>query len=262
VNFNLAPWRIHSRPRPLLACLLAVGGKDFALIMQTQDAPAEFLIKLWPWFEANRNRLIGAAVAAVVVLFIWYFITTQRAQKAIDAGQAYTTLQLNLPPNPTASQVADAYVKLADQYSGTPAGERAQLQAAAVLFEAERYPDAQALFQKFIDTNPGSTLVASARLGVAASLESQNKLDDAVAAYRAVISNNPDSTAALPAKFSLGRVLELQNHLTEAASYYKEVTRAQLAGMLGQEAAQRLAQLQAQLAATAPATPALSVPKF
>ena len=33
--------------------------------MQTQDAPAEIIFKLWPWLEANQKRLIAVAVAIV-----------------------------------------------------------------------------------------------------------------------------------------------------------------------------------------------------
>ncbi len=221
--------------------------------MQTQDAPAEFLIKFWPWFEANRKRLIVITVAVAVILFIWYFITTQREQKAINAGLAYTKLQLNMPPNPTVQQVTDAYQKVATEYAGTLAAERAQLQAATVLFDAGRYADAQAIYQKFFTANNDSSLAAAAELGVAASLESQNKLDLAVAEYRALTTAYPGSPEALPAKFALGRVSELQGKLTEAASYYQEVARSQLAGSLASEAAQRLAQLQIKNAAVKPA---------
>jgi predicted negative regulator of RcsB-dependent stress response len=218
--------------------------------MQTQDASAEFLIKFWPWLEANRQRLIVMAVAVVVVLFFWYYIDTQKEQKAINAGQAYTQLQLSMAPNPTVQQVSEAFLKLASQYAGTIAAERAQLQAAAVLFDAGRYADAQAQFQKFLDANHGSSLAAAAQLGVAASLESQNKLADAATAYRMVTTSYPNSAEALPAKFSLGSVLEAQGKTTEAIGYYQEVARMPLAGSLASEAAQRLAQIQA---ATKPA---------
>ena len=213
--------------------------------MQTQDASAEFLIKFWPWLEANRQRLIATAVAVVVVLFFWYFIDTQKAQKAVDAGQAYTQLQLNMAPNPTVQQVADAFVQLAQKYSGTIAAERAQLQAAAVLFDAGRYAEAQAQFQQFLSASHGSSLAAAAQLGVAASLEAQNKLADAATAYRMVTTSYPNSAEALPAKFSLGSVLEAQGKTTEAMSYYQEVARAPLAGSLASEAAQRVAKIQA-----------------
>ena len=221
--------------------------------METQDASAEFLIKFWPWFEANRKRLIYVAVAAVVVLFIWYFLATQREQRAVEAGQALARLQLNLPANPTAQQVAEAYLKIATQYAGTVAAERAQLEAGAVLFSAGRFDDAQAQFQKLAAANSSSPVAPAARLGAGASLEAAGKPDAAVTEYRAVATGYPNSAEALPAKYALGRVLETQWKFSEAANYYQELTRSQLAGSLGQEAAQRLSQIQGKLATTKPA---------
>lgn len=224
--------------------------------MQTQNAPTEFLIKFWPWFEANRKRLIGMAVAATVILLAFYFYTTQQAQKAVDAGRAYTQMQLNLPPTATLQQVADGYQQVAKQYPGTLAAERAQLQVGSALFSAGRYADAQAVFQKFADASAGGMLAPEAQLGVAASLEAQNQLEPAAAAYRAVMTGFPNSTEVWPAKFALARVLEAQGKFTEAASYYTEVARSQVAGSLATEAAQRMAQIQSKIPAPKPAATA------
>jgi len=139
--------------------------------METQDASAEFIIKFWPWLEANRQRLIISGVAAVAILFIWYFIATQREQRAIAAGQAFALAQINLPQNPSAQQVADTYLKIATDYAGTLTAERAQLQAASVLFSAGRYDDALAQFQKLSANDSASPLVPAAHLGAGASRE-------------------------------------------------------------------------------------------
>ena len=221
--------------------------------MQTQDASTEFLIKFWPWFEANRQRLIATMAVAAVILFVWYFISTQRVQKAVYAGQAYTQLQLTIPPNSTAQQVADAYQKIASQYPGTVAGQRAQLQAAVLLFGAGRYAEAQAIFQQFLGANNGSSLSAAAQLGVGASLEAQNQLEAAVTQYRVVVTSYGDSAEALPAKFALARALETQGKVSEATSYYQDVARSPLAGSLASEAAERLALMQTASAAAKPA---------
>lgn len=223
--------------------------------MQTQDVSAEIAFKFWPWLEANGKRLIIAAVAVVVAFFVWFFIATQREQKEIAAGQAYTQLILNQPASTPPQQVVDGYLKIAKDYDGTVAAQRAQLQAASALFVGGRYADAQAQFQNFVTANSGSALVATAKTGIAASLESQGKLDDALAAYRAVSTAYPDSNEALTAKFAVGRVLELQGKLSEAVTAYQEVTRLPLAGSLAQEAGQRIALLQVKIAAIKPATP-------
>jgi predicted negative regulator of RcsB-dependent stress response len=222
--------------------------------METQDASAEFMFKFWPWLEANRKRLIIAAVVLVLAFFTWFFISTQHQQKEVAAGQAYTQFLLNQPPASAPQQVADGYLKIANDYSGTLAGQRARLQAAATLFEAGHYADAQTQFQNFLTSEGGSSLASQAQSGLAASLEAQGKLDEALAAYRKVVTAYPDSTDVIMAKFAQGRVLELQGKLKDAVAAYQDVTKSPLAGSLGSEAAQRASQIQTKLAAATSAT--------
>ncbi|HEY2328309.1 MAG TPA: tetratricopeptide repeat protein [Verrucomicrobiae bacterium] len=229
--------------------------------MQTQDAPAELIFKFWPWFEANRKRLIIAGVAAVVGGFVWFYISTQKQQAEQDAGLSYTQLQLSMPPNPTTQQVVDGYLKIAGKYAGTLAGQRARLQAGALQFGAGNYADAQTQFQSFLTAETGSPLAALARMGVASSLEAQGKLDDALAAYRAVVAGFPDSTDAIVAKFSQGRVLELQGKLSEAVTFYQDAARSPLAGSLASEAGKRIALIQVKLASAKPAIKAAPATK-
>lgn len=221
--------------------------------MQTQDAPAEIIFKFWPWLEANRKLLIGIGVATLVGFFAWFFLDTQRLQAEIAAGQAYTQFQMSQPPNTTAKQVADGYGRLADKYAGTMAGQRARLQAAAVLFSAGSYPEAQAQFQNFLAGNGSSPLAVYARLGLASCLEAQGKLDDALRTYQTVANAGLDSSEAVMARFAQGRLLEMQGKLIEAASAYESVARSPLGGSLGNEAGQRLGAIQAQAAAAKPA---------
>jgi TolA-binding protein len=218
--------------------------------MQTQDAPAEFLFKLWPWLEANRNKLIGALAAILVVMAVGYFISAQHAQREVDAGQALTMLMVSPPAN--SSQAADALAALASKYAGTAAGQRAQLQAGAALFNAEKYPEAQAQFQKFLDANPSGTLAATAQLGVGACLEAQNKTDLAANAYQRVVLAFKDSPSVPEADFALGRIAEQQNKLTEAMTYYQDAARAAMGGSLAQEAMIHASEMKTKIAAAAP----------
>jgi len=217
--------------------------------MQTQDAPVELLFKLWPWLEANKNRLIAIVAGAIVLWGVFYFISAQRQQKEVNAGLALTQLLVNPAPGADLGQMADALAQVAASYPGTVAGQRAQLQAAAALFDAGRYADAQAQFQKFVAANAGGSLAATAQLGVAASLEAQNQLAPAAAAYQRLLATYPDSSSALAAEFALGRIAEQQNKLPEAASHYESVARASLAGSLAQEAAQRAFEIKSKIAA-------------
>jgi predicted negative regulator of RcsB-dependent stress response len=223
--------------------------------METQDASTEFLFKLWPWLEANKNRLIWGGAAIVVIGIVYSFVSWQHEQNAITAGEAFTQIAFTPATTLDAHQRADAFAQLATKYSGTEAGRRAQLQAAATLFDAGNYAEAQTQFQKFLDASAGP-LAASAALGVAASLEAQGKADQAATAYLKVTSSYSGSPADLQAEFSLGRLAEEQGKLAEAESYYENAARAgQAGGTLSEEAQGKAYELKMKLAAVQKSNP-------
>jgi predicted negative regulator of RcsB-dependent stress response len=226
--------------------------------MQSQDVSGEFILKLWPWLEANRNRLIGLVVAVIGVSGVMYFISTQREQKELEAGQTLTALTVKSPPDTTGGAAAPELEQIATKYAGTPAGERASLEAAAALFAGGNYAEAQAQFQHFLDANGSGQFAPAAQLGVAASLEAQNKLDDAATAYQRVASLYPNSNSVQPAEFALGRIAEQQGRLKEALTHYEAAhgnPGAQPTSMQ-QEAMMREAEISAKLQAAAPKAPA------
>jgi predicted negative regulator of RcsB-dependent stress response len=215
--------------------------------MQAQDTTSDLIFRFWPWFDANRNRVIGIGIALIVLFGGWALYGWQREQKEITAGEALS--QVLMPATPVANP-ADAFLQVADKYAGTAAAGRARLQGAAALFSSGRYADAQVQFQKFLDENSSAPLAATAALGVAASLEAQNKLDLAATAYQKVTASYADSTASLTAKFALGRIAELQGRFTEAANDYDVVARVNNGSSLASEAGLRLLEIRSKLPAT------------
>lgn len=206
--------------------------------MQAQDATTVYLLKLWPWFEENKKAVIaGAAIVIVIVAFFW-FSSVQHAQKEIAAGQAITSLVVS-----QGGESADAYLKIASDFSGTIAAQRATLQAATMLFDQGNYADAQAQFLQFLDANPGSVFYTQALLGNAACLAAQGKTDLAFTAYQRVISSATAAPEVNAAKFALAGIEESQGHYNDALSYYEDVASADLTGALGDEARQRVMEL-------------------
>ena len=63
--------------------------------MQAQDTTTLYLLKLWPWVEANKNRLIAGGVIAILAIFIIWFVACQREAKEIAAGQALTQVAIS-----------------------------------------------------------------------------------------------------------------------------------------------------------------------
>ena len=220
--------------------------------MQTQDGPAEFFFKLWPKLEQNKNMLIGGAAAIFVAALAGYFISAQHAQKEIDAGEALTAVMLNPTATGNSTQTASSLQVIADKYSGTAAGNRAQVQAAGALFDSGNYTEAQAQFERYLNSHPVGPLAAIAALGIAKSLEAQNKTDLAMAAYGRVVSSFGGSACVGPAEYAMGRISEDQNKLPDAMTHYQNVLRASLPGTIYNEARSRAAELQAKIAATTP----------
>jgi predicted negative regulator of RcsB-dependent stress response len=219
--------------------------------MQSQDAPTALIFKLWPWIEANKNRVIAGTGIIIVAVFLYSFFSWQREQNEITAGSALTQLALSMPSNASADQLADAYLKIAGEYSGTLAGRRAWLQGAAALFAAGKFADAQAQFQKFLDAHPDGDFSAAAALGVAASLEALGKLDLAIGAYQRVVNgfsdagmaNAPKYVAANTAKFALARLDEEQGKFTDAMTFYESIARSTPGSILASEAAMHAMEL-------------------
>ena len=222
--------------------------------MQAQDATTLFLLKFWPWVEANKNRLIGGATVAILASFAIWWVVCQREAKAIAAGQAVTQATLS------GGASADAYLKIASQYPGTIAGQRAMLQGAAALFAAGRFPEAQAEFQKFLEAHPDSEFSDQAMLGVATSLDAQGKTDLAVGAYHRVISNGSDPAVVCAAKYDLARIEESQGKLNDAFVLYQDVVSAAPGSSLGSEATMRLIELRGRLPAAAPSAVPMAAP--
>jgi predicted negative regulator of RcsB-dependent stress response len=223
--------------------------------MQTQDAPAELLFKLWPWLEANKNRIIIVVAAVLLLTGIYYFINAQHEQNELNAGVAMT--QLLLTPSTSLTQASTSLNQLADKYNGTEAAKRALLQGAASLFGAGQYPEAQAQFQKYLDASPTGPLAATAQLGLAASLDAQGKTDEAVAAYQRASAAYPGTSSELAADCALGRIFEAQGKWTEAMNVYQNAMRAgRMGGSLAQAAYERAMTIKAMLQAQQQASPA------
>ena len=224
--------------------------------MQLQDAPETYLFKLWPWIEANKARLLwggGIVIAAVGVIS---FRTHQQTQAEIDAGVAVTQLMISDPRNTTLESQAGQFFKIAGQYRGTAAGQRALLQSAAMLFEGRKFGDAQAQFQQFLGEYPDGALTPQAVLGLAACLDAQGKTDAAVAAYQRVINSYSDVIASGFAKFRLAQIDEQLGRGTDALNLYEDVARSTRGTALGSQAGLRALELKMQ--APAPSNSAVS----
>jgi TolA-binding protein len=205
--------------------------------MQAQDAATTYLFKTWAWIENNAR---GAAIAAgiiVVAIIALSFYSWRLGQREIEAGNAFSRVVLS-----GNGQTTDACLKVAADFPGTKAGQRAMLQGAAMLFVAGRYADAQAQFQKFLNTYPDNSLTSEARFGVATSLDAQGKLSLAAGTYQNVINNSSELSVIAAARLGLAQIQEQQGDVADAQKNYEEVARSNPNSSLASEAVMRAVQ--------------------
>ncbi len=184
------------------------------------------IYELWAWAELNRQKLAILAVALTVIGGAVYVYRYLAAEKEMAANQAI----LELRPTPSASTnppalSPSAFLKVAADYPGTGAAERALLLAAGAMFSEGRYGEAQTRFEKFAHDYPESIWASSAAYGVASCLEAQNKRDEALTAYQNVVARYANDFIVTDTKFALARLFEAQKQPDPALKIYEEISR-------------------------------------
>lgn len=190
------------------------------------------MIEAMTWFEVNKKRLgIGAAVLLVVGFGVYVF-QHMGHQNEVKASAAL--IALRAPVNAGTNQVpitAAQYMKVAQDFAGTDAAERAELLAAGALFSEGKYAESHAAFDKFLRDHPASEWAWEAAYGVASGLEAQGKQEEAVAAYQRVVTTYGGEPAAQQAKLALARIYEAKGKPEEALKIYEDLSKAAGGGM-------------------------------
>ncbi len=184
--------------------------------------PADFY-DLLAWFEVNRKRVITVALVLVVIGFVIATVRYTREQKELNASSKLLAMRVVLtPPTNTAPAQASELQKVAQEFSGTSAAERARLLAATTFYTEGKYADAEREFSAFLRDFQGSPWAATAAYGIATAQEAQGK-PDAVAAYQSVATKYANSPVAANAKLALGRIHETQKQPEQALRIYNEL---------------------------------------
>lgn len=199
---------------------------------------------LLAWLETNKKNLIIGFTAAVVVGFgiaAYRYSVDQKEMAASDAllklKAALNTSENSPPPE------ASAFLKIAEEYRGTSAAERAVLLAATALFTENKFAEAQAQFARFLRDFGQSPFAATAAYGSAVTLEAEGKRDEALAAYQNLSVRYPNSSVLDDAKLAIARIYEAKNQPEQAYRIYDELVKGGVMGSAASEAMTRKSDL-------------------
>lgn len=178
---------------------------------------------LLAWLEVNKAKVATIAVVLVVIGFAIATIRYMREQTELRASGELLALRPSLTPSTNTPPVtASALAKVAQEYSGTAAAERAKILAAGALYTEGKYAEAEAAFKAFQTEFPNSEWRATAAYGVATAQEAQNK-SEAVGSYQSVATGFARSAVADDAKLALARIHEQKNQPADALRIYNEL---------------------------------------
>jgi tetratricopeptide (TPR) repeat protein len=183
--------------------------------------------ELLAWFYSNRKQVITVlTVVAVVAAGIGIYVMQKNHREEVAAAALGDI-------RPPASMQDDAlltsaapYLKVAENYAGTRAAERALILAGGILFDAGKFDDSRAAFDRFMSQYSSSPFAAQALLGVAASLEAQGKTADAAARYEDLVRHHGSDSSTVQAKSALARCYVALNKPEQALAIYEELTKA------------------------------------
>ena len=194
---------------------------DLLNMDETISNSEEFLIK-------NKNLLLGAVIALVVIVggYMAYknFVSEPKELKASEAifkGEQYFGAD-NYETALNGDSLGFAgFIKLADEFSGTKAGNLANAYAGICYAQLGKYEDAEKYLSKF---DGDDQLVAPAVLGTMGNCYAQMGQLDKAAATLIKAAKRANSLSLSPIYLiQAGQILEKQGKNAEAVEAYKTV---------------------------------------
>ena len=214
--------------------------------MESDAAQLSLTHQAWAWFEANKKpALVGAGIIVAVGIVVSFFFYQQNAKEEAAAQALSSVMVAQATAARNGADMAAAFLKVAADYAGTRAAERAILLGAASLFTEGKYTEARAQFDRFNREYGHSQLAGEALLGNAACLDAMGKTNEALVAYNNLVRQHPGENVVPQARFALGRLYEAQHDPEKARSEFEEVARGNPYGSLGSEAGMRVEEMNA-----------------
>ncbi|MCB0506763.1 MAG: tetratricopeptide repeat protein [Chitinophagales bacterium] len=202
------------------------------------------------YFEQYKNIIIGVIVAIILLIAgIWGYKNLikgpkeEKAQNAIvDAQNYFETDSMQLALNGDGSSLG--FAAIAKQYSGTPAGNRANFGAGIASLRLGKYADAINYLDKFSTEDP---ILKARKYGcMGDAYAEQKQMDKAIENYKKAVDAAKNEITAPTYLFRAALALAQKGNKKEALELYKRVKDEYPQSQEGMAAQIYIAQLEAQ----------------
>ena len=177
--------------------------------MESEAPPSAGFYNFLGWLETNKKSVAMLVAGLLVAGTVAGFFAWRSGQRAMEAEEALSAMKAAFSPNdPLTVGTADALVKIAQEYAGTPAAAKAQLRAGTAYFSEGNYAKSQDQFNSYIQKYGDTPWVSQAVFGVAAALDAQKKSPEAITKYTDFIRSFPNDPSVDQARLNLARLYE------------------------------------------------------
>lgn len=199
---------------------------EYEELVENPDALADRLVQSEDFVKKNKSKLLGvfAAIAALIVAgFLYYnYRNTQNeeAQQAMfQAVYYFEADSLNKALNGDGQY--DGLLSIADEYSGTDAGNLANFYAGVALLKTGKFVEAQNHLEEF--SSDDYLLQARAYSLVGDALSEQGKYAEAAEMYNKAAEHNANEYFSPQYLMKAGITLEAANNFSAAADAYNKI---------------------------------------
>ena len=195
------------------------------------------------WMK-HKNEIVVGIVVMLLAMAVYGAYRLVSAQRAAAAA----TMLAN------ATTAAD-YQKVLEEYPGFGAGATAALLLAAEQRKEQKFAEANATLQAFVDKQPKHQLVTTAKMAMAANFDSLGKPDEALETYRRIAADYPKSFNAPLALLSQVPLLKHKGQIEEARRVCETIMTQYRESFASTEASRYLKSLKLPPSAAAPPSP-------
>jgi len=199
---------------------------EYEELVENPDALADRFAQSEDFVKRNKSKLLGvfAAIAALIVAGFLYFNyrTTQNAEAQEAMFQAVYYFEADsLDKALNGDGQYDGLLSIADEYSGTDAGNLANFYAGVALLQQGQFAEAQNHLEEF--ESEDFLLQARAYSLIGDALSEQGKYQEAADMYLKAANHNANEFFSPQYLMKAGIVLEEAGNFSAAADAYNTI---------------------------------------
>lgn len=199
---------------------------EFEELVENPDVLADRLAQSEDFVKKNKTKLLGvfAAIAAIIVAgFLYYNYRNSQNQEAQEAmfQAVYYFEADSLSKALNGDGQYDGLLKIADDYSGTDAGNLANFYAGVALLKQGQFAEAQSHLEDF--ESDDFLLQARAYSLTGDALSEQGKYKEAADMYNKAANHNTNQYFSPQYLMKAGIAYEAANDFQAAANTYEKI---------------------------------------